>query len=309
MEKIPVFRVINTRGSVRLFHLFDTMVEYVVYNFIGLFLFCLVFFSVIVFSTHLIDSDEVEFFNKFSKEWWDVDGPLRGLHMLNNVRVPYMIEELRQIGRNSDAVCPLSGLKILDVGCGGGILAEALAKLGGDVTAIDPAVELIKIAKDHAKQQQLNIEYLGTSVQDFCMENKEKFDLVVVPEVLEHVTEKASLLSSCCECLKRGGSIFVSAFNKTYASWLVVIILWEHVFGTAPKGCHDWNKFISPEDTSQLLSDCKFLTFFSSMLLSFVLEGNCDTVSVKGMFQNVITNNWYLIDNLSTQYDVHAVKK
>lgn len=140
----------------------------------------------------------------------------------------------------------------------GGILSESLARLGGVVTGVDPGADLIKVAKKHAELSEIfKIQYINTTIEEFCLKNEGKFDVVIVAEVLEHVINKEIFVKSCCKCIKPGGSIFVSGVNKTFYSWFVTIVLWERVFRVVPIGTHDWDKYITPEDAIQILEDSK----------------------------------------------------
>lgn len=133
-------------------------------------------------------------------------------------------------------------------------MSEALAKLGCNLTGVDPAADLIRVATEHAKlNETLKVQYINAPIEEFYLTNKEKYDAVVVPTVLEHVSNKEEFVNSCCKCLKPAGSIFMSAINKSLYSWFVTIVLWERVFRLLPIGSHDWDKYITPEDTSELL--------------------------------------------------------
>jgi polyprenyldihydroxybenzoate methyltransferase / 3-demethylubiquinol 3-O-methyltransferase len=184
-------------------------------------------------------------------------------------------------------------LKILDVGCGAGILSEALARLGAEVVALDPSVELIDIAKDHLSQQKgLNLTYSTELVQDHAAKHKEKYDVVVASEVVEHVVDKQSFLQACVEALKPGGSIFVTTLNKTWSSWLFAIIWGEYILRLLPMKTHIWNQFISPENVSKILE-----------------ENKCKTSRVQGWYYDFLCDKFTYQKSTHMMYGLHAVKK
>ncbi|XP_055598535.1 ubiquinone biosynthesis O-methyltransferase, mitochondrial-like [Uranotaenia lowii] len=246
-----------------------------------------------------VDQREVDTLQRMSSEWWNPTGPLKGLHSMNAIRVPLVRDGLISTGlvpkEQISSPRVLSGLNILEVGCGGGILTEALARIRANMTGIDPGERLIQVAKEHAqldRSEAVNrIQYLIETIEDHAKANAEKYDAVVTSEVLEHVTDKASFLEHCIMALKPGGSIFVTTLNKTTASWLGGIAVAEHVLKLVPENTHDWEKFISPIDLQRLLK-----TF------------NCSTILVHGMAYEFWRNNWTWCKNTEINYAIQAVK-
>lgn len=240
---------------------------------------------------------EVEHFNKFKSGWWDENGVMKPLHSMNKLRVPFIRDGLINTGlvqKNCiNTPKPLTNLNILEVGCGGGILTEPLALLGCRVTGIDAASELLEMAKEHSVSHpsRENIDYHLTTIEKFVETNVEKFDAVVASEVLEHVDQPEQFLQACVQCLKPGGSIFVTTVNQNLFSWFVVVPLAENVLRLLPPGTHHYDKFISPQRVQKLLE-----------------HNNCRTRLVHGSCYNFLTNNWFWTSNTLVQYALHAVK-
>lgn len=196
------------------------------------------------------DPAELARFNALAAMWWNPQGPLWPLHRMNGFRVQVILNVLAQQGiidRNRDS--PLHGLKVLDIGCGGGILSEALARLGADVTGIDLAERNIRIAQEHAKHARLQIDYRCQDVTTL----QESFDLIFNMEVVEHVGDLPAFMAASCRILKPGGITFISTLNKTPMSFLFAIIGAEYVLRLLPKGTHQWRKFVSPATLDTLL--------------------------------------------------------
>ncbi|KZC11377.1 PREDICTED: ubiquinone biosynthesis O-methyltransferase, mitochondrial [Dufourea novaeangliae] len=243
-----------------------------------------------------VDVTTVEHHSKLSNQWWDVNGELCALHSLNPLRVQFVRDGLANTGMQVETpYLPLEGTKILDVGCGGGLLSEPLARIGAEVTGIDASSELIKTAKQHASLD-LNLDgrlnYVQAVMEDYYAKNKERYDAVVASEVLEHVNNKELFLKYCVDTLIPGGSIFLTTLNKTLPSWLGGIIAAEHVLKLVPTGTHDWNKFITPAEIQRLLETC-----------------GCKTKLIHGMFYNPLKNEWFWTSSTAINYAVHAVKK
>ncbi|KAK4883898.1 hypothetical protein RN001_000169 [Aquatica leii] len=238
--------------------------------------------------TSTVDNAEMEHFKKLAWRWW---GKRTALHTMNLVRVPLIQEGL--FGFLMNGPQPFANKHILEVGCGGGVLTEELAKLGGIIHGIDPNAEAIAVAKQHAtfNPQLLNLTYSIDTIEQHATSNSEKYDVVVASEVLEHITEKETFLEYCVKCLKPGGSIFITTFNKTYRSWIMSIILIQEILNVIPRGTHSWDKFISPDNVSKMLQKL-----------------NCKTMQVKGIDFNFVTKNWNQSTDISTNYFLHAVK-
>ncbi len=200
-----------------------------------------------------LDSAEVRHFEGLAKDWWNERGKFRGLHAFNPARLAFIVAEVhRWRDRQNPSFRPLDGLSVLDIGCGGGILSEPLARLGGTVTGIDPVEELIGVATTHAKKQGLGITYRAATAEDLASEGC-VFDVVAASEVIEHVADVASFLKTCRALCKPGGLLIVSTLNRTSKSYGLAIVAAEQILGLAPKGTHDWKKFIKPEELEEAL--------------------------------------------------------
>ncbi|XP_070490527.1 ubiquinone biosynthesis O-methyltransferase-like [Chironomus tepperi] len=242
-----------------------------------------------------VDENDLKHLSSFSTQWWDVSGPVKPLHLMNQVRVPFIRDGLISTGavkpENINKPDVLKGLNILEVGCGAGILTEALARLKANVTGLEPATDLIEAARDHLKGQSLNIEYISEFIEEHAVDNAEKYDAVVASEVLEHIPDQRTFLHELTKCVKPNGSIFITTFNKTQVSWLVGIVIAEYVMDFIPKGTHDWNQFISPSDVSKILN-----------------ENNCNTVLVHGFGYNPINETFSFRKYDGVNYALQAVK-
>ena len=206
----------------------------------------------------------LEIFNKLSKEWWDEEGPLKALHSFNPIRIKYIKD---RIYRNS-----FKGLRILDIGCGGGILCEPLSRLGCIVTGIDPSKELINVAKEHAKKKRLKITYKNTNLDSL---KPQKFDLITCMEVLEHTNNVGQIICKSKNFLKKNGFFFGSTINKTKSSYLFAIFFAEKILNLLPRGTHEWEKFIKPNFIKKIFLKNGFYNF----------ENN-------GVIYNPVKNSW-----------------
>ena len=234
--------------------------------------------------TTTINREEIQKFSDLADEWWDVNGKFKPLHMFNPIRIEYITEKIKQefnlINRNNNY---LKDLKILDIGCGGGLISEPLARLGGEVTGIDASEKNIKVAKLHSKKNNLNINYLNKSPEQ--LNNSEKFDIVLNLEVVEHVENVDLYIKSCSNLLKKNGIMFTATLNRTIVSYIKAIVGAEYILRWLPIGTHDWNKFIKPEELEKKLSLANFCT-----------------IDVKGLEFNPLFNKWKQSDNLSVNY-------
>lgn len=243
-----------------------------------------------------VNAHEVEHHSNMKDYWWNNNGPLNALHSFNPLRVSFIINGLTNMKKietkNIGTRQSLENIKILDVGCGGGVLTEALARLDGHVTGIDPSKELITIANDHSMfLRNKNIKYLNESIEEHIISNTDSYDAIVTSEVLEHVSNKYGFLTNCVDCLKPGGSLFITTPNRTICSWLSVKVIGE-TFDFIPKGTHEWEKFICPHELQSILEiNCK-----------------CDTISIYGLSYNPFTNRWSWTDSTDVSYAIHAVK-
>ena len=234
--------------------------------------------------TTTINREEIQKFSDLADEWWDVNGKFKPLHMFNPIRIEYITEKIKQefnlINRNNNF---LKGLKILDIGCGGGLISEPLARLGGEVTGIDASEKNIKVAKLHSKKNNLNINYFNKSPEQ--LNNSEKFDIVLNLEVVEHVENVDLYIKSCGNLLKKNGIMFTATLNRTIVSYIKAIVGAEYILRWLPIGTHDWNKFIKPEELEKKLSSANF-----------------STIDVKGLEFNPLFSKWKKSDNLSVNY-------
>jgi 2-polyprenyl-6-hydroxyphenyl methylase/3-demethylubiquinone-9 3-methyltransferase len=200
-----------------------------------------------------LDESEVRHFQGLAGEWWDETGRFRGLHAFNPARVNFIVEDVRRWrGAPPDSGRPFQGLAFLDIGCGGGILSEPLARLGAAVTGIDPVAETVSVAAAHANAQGLPINYRAVTAEDLAAE-RAVFDVVIASEVVEHVADLPSFLRTCRALCKPGGIFIVSTLNRTAKSYALAIVAAENVLGLIPRGTHDWKKFIKPEELEEQL--------------------------------------------------------
>ncbi|KAK4309921.1 hypothetical protein Pmani_018475 [Petrolisthes manimaculis] len=243
--------------------------------------------------------EEVAKFRYMSDSWWDINGDCKPLHSLNRLRVSLMREGLVQCGTAKmeyiSGPQPLTGLKILDVGSGGGILCEPLARLGAKVVGLDAAEENVNVAQLHAEQDprvQHNVQYVCGTVEEHAEVTKDQYDAVVASEVLEHVNHPDLFIQTCAQIVKPGGSIFLTTLNKTVGAWVGAVAIAEYALHLLPPGTHDWNKFVPRQE------------------LLFILEKNgFVTRMVHGMAYNPLNNEWYWIPNTAINYAVHAIKE
>lgn len=241
-----------------------------------------------------IDSRELKTFLALAHKWWDEQGVFAPLHSLNDLRVPFIRDNLLRTSASHHPGKPLSGMRILDVGCGGGLLTEPLGRLGASVTGIDPVAENIRVAQHHKSFDPVldeRIEYEACSLEETVDERAESFDVVVASEVVEHVANLEVFLQCCCQVLKPGGSLFVTTINRTQLSYALGIVFSEQIAGFVPKGTHRWEKFVSPEK------------------LESILESNGLSVqTVAGMLYNPFSRCWHWSDSTSLNYAAHAVR-
>ncbi len=237
-----------------------------------------------------INKAEIQKFSNLADEWWDEKGKFKPLHLFNPIRIEYITQKIKQHFRlESKKSNFLEGLKILDIGCGGGLISEPMARLGGLVTGIDASSKNVKVAELHAKKNNLKIDYLNKSPEQLIYENK--FDIVLNLEVIEHVDNVDLYLKSCANLLKKNGLIFTATLNRSLTSYLKAIIGAEYVLRWLPIGTHDWNKFLKPEELEEKL-----------------LSKNLKTIDIKGLNFNPINSKWKQSDNLSVNYIICSCK-
>ncbi len=237
-----------------------------------------------------INKEEIQKFSNLAHEWWDVDGKFKPLHMFNPIRIEYILDQISKYYKlDRGKKHYLKGLKILDIGCGGGLISEPMARLGGEVTGIDAAEKNIKVAILHSKTSNLKINYLNKSPEQLNI--KENFDIILNLEIVEHVNNLDLYLKSCYNLLKKDGLMFTATINRTFASYVKAIVGAEYILRWLPIGTHEWNKFIKPEELQNKLNNIKFITN-----------------SIKGLEFNPILRKWKKSDNLSVNYIVSSIK-
>jgi 2-polyprenyl-6-hydroxyphenyl methylase/3-demethylubiquinone-9 3-methyltransferase len=202
-----------------------------------------------------IDAREVEFYTSLAATWWDRDGPFWPLHRLNELRVAYISDALcRHFGLDADADRPLEGLRVVDVGCGGGILSESIARLGAQVTGIDVVEKNIRIASLHAADQDLEIDYRIVTASELAADGN-AFDVVLNMEVVEHVADLDAFMRDCCRLTADGGVMFVATINRNPLSWLFAIVGAEYILRWLPRGTHRWSWFRKPAELAAHLAE------------------------------------------------------
>ena len=237
-----------------------------------------------------INKEEIQKFSKIANEWWDVNGKFKPLHKFNPIRIEYILDEIsKHFKINTEKKNLLKNFEILDIGCGGGLIAEPMARLGGNVTGIDASEKNIKVANFHSEENNLKINYLNKSPEQ--LKEKEKFDVILNLEVVEHVDNLNLYLDSCYNLLKKNGLMFTATINRTFASYLKAIVGAEYVLRWLPIGTHDWNKFIKPEELEKKLTDINFVSN-----------------NIKGLTFNPFFNKWKKSDDLSVNYIICSIK-
>ena len=234
-----------------------------------------------------INPEEVEKFNQIAQEWWDESGKFKPLHKFNPIRISYLKDKICQyfeIKEVKDGK-PLKGLKILDVGCGGGLLCEPLARLGAKIVGIDAGEKNIGAAKAHALQENLEIDYRNQDVEELAA-TKEKFDIVLSMEVVEHVADVTAFIGACASCLKPENSLlFLATLNRTPQSFLAAIIGAEYVLRWLPRGTHDWKKFLKPSELAKMAQ-----------------ASGLDLKDVTGFDYNIFKDEWRSGQDLNVNY-------
>jgi 2-polyprenyl-6-hydroxyphenyl methylase/3-demethylubiquinone-9 3-methyltransferase len=198
-----------------------------------------------------LDAEEVKRFSRLASEWWSPLGKFRPLHQIGPPRLSFIRDQVIELfARDPKTLRPLSGLSVLDVGCGGGLVAEPLARMGAKVTAIDPSERNIAIAKGHAEPQGLAIDYRTQRVEDLVAEGR-TFDIVACLEVVEHVPDPAKFVAECASLVRPGGLAIFSTINRTFKAWALAIVGAEYVLGWLPRGTHQWDRFIAPGELAR----------------------------------------------------------
>jgi len=236
-----------------------------------------------------INKKEIEKFSKMASEWWNPEGKFKPLHKFNPIRIKYIKENIINNFKLKNKAKPLSGINILDIGCGGGLLSEPMARMGASVTGIDASDQNIKIAKLHSKKNKLKINYLCSSPEKLNI--KKKFDVILNMEIVEHVENVDFFLKSCSNLLKKNGLMFVATINKTLKSYVFAIVGAEYVLRWLPIGTHEWEKFVNPEDLKKIL-----------------LKYNLYIDKLDGMNFNILKDEWNISKDLSVNYISKFIK-
>jgi len=236
-----------------------------------------------------VNKKEIDKFSKMANEWWDPEGKFKPLHKFNPTRIKYIKENIIYNFKLKNKSKPLSGIKLLDIGCGGGLLSEPMSRMGANVTGIDASDKNIKIAKLHSKKNKLKINYLCSSPEKLKIEKK--FDVILNMEIVEHVEDIDFFLKSCSKLLKKNGLMFVATINKTLKSYVFAIVGAEYVLRWLPIGTHEWEKFVKPEDLKKIL-------------MKYDLSLN----KLEGMNFNIIKDEWSISRDLSVNYIAKFIK-
>ncbi|MBN8977733.1 MAG: bifunctional 2-polyprenyl-6-hydroxyphenol methylase/3-demethylubiquinol 3-O-methyltransferase UbiG [Rhizobiales bacterium] len=207
-------------------------------------------------SSPSVDPAEIAKFSKLSAEWWDPRGKMAPLHKINPLRLAFIRDAAcRKFDRNARSLTCLEGLRVLDIGCGAGLLCEPLARLGAQVIGVDPSESNIAAAKLHADKSHVAIDYRCITLEE--MDPRERFDIVLAMEVVEHVVDVGAFLARCASVLKPGGLMVVSTLNRTWKSFALAIVGAEYVLRWLPRGTHQWEKFVTPEELAQYLENSR----------------------------------------------------
>ena len=236
-----------------------------------------------------INKKEIEKFSKMASEWWDPHGKFKPLHKFNPIRIKYIKENIVKNFNMKGKNKPLEKIQILDIGCGGGLLSEPMCRMGADVTGIDASITNIKIAKLHAKKNNLSINYICSSPEN--LKTNKKFDVILNMEIIEHVEDVKYFLKSCSKLLKDNGMMFVATINKTLKSYVFAIIGAEYILKWLPIGTHEWDKFVKPHNLEKILK-----------------KNNLKMVSLDGMRFNPFTNEWKLSNDVAVNYIAKFIK-
>ena len=235
-----------------------------------------------------INQAEIQKFSKLADEWWDANGKFKPLHIFNTIRIKYIIDKCNEHFKlNKKDKTPLSSIKVLDIGCGGGLVCEPLSRLGAEVTGIDASNKNIEVAKIHAKKNGLKIRYLNTSPEKKKI--TEKFDVILNLEVIEHVDNVDLFLKSSSDLLKKNGIMFIATINRTFESYLKAIIGAEYLLRWLPIGTHAWDKFLKPKEIEERLTKLN------------MIRTNLD-----GLRYNILSNDWSLSKNCSVNFIIVA---
>jgi 2-polyprenyl-6-hydroxyphenyl methylase/3-demethylubiquinone-9 3-methyltransferase len=236
-----------------------------------------------------INKKEIEKFSKIAEEWWNPNGKFKPLHNFNPIRIKYIKENILKDFNIKYSDKPLKNIKILDIGCGGGLLSEPMCRLGADIVGIDASKKNIEVAKFHAKKNKLKIDYKVTSPEK--LKTKIKFDVILNMEIVEHVNDIDFFIKESSKLLKKNGIMFVATLNKTLKSYVFAIVGAEYILKWLPIGTHEWEKFVKPED-----------------LISISKKNNLSLKKLDGMKFNILDDSWKISEDTSVNYIVKFVK-
>jgi 2-polyprenyl-6-hydroxyphenyl methylase/3-demethylubiquinone-9 3-methyltransferase len=240
-------------------------------------------------SAGTIDQDEVARFSRLAGQWWDARGPMASLHKFNPVRLAYVRDRVADhFGHDPKRIDSLSGLRILDIGCGGGILSEPLARLGAAVVGADPSDSNIAVAREHAKQSGLAIDYRNTTAEALA-EAGEVFDVVLAMEVVEHVADVGLFVDLAASMVKPGGLLFVATLNRTMKSFALAIVGAEYILRWLPRGTHQWDKFVTPDELEIAIE-----------------QSGLQPIGETGVVYNLLADRWQLSADMDVNYMVVA---
>ena len=230
-----------------------------------------------------INKKEIEKFSKIASEWWDPNGKFKPLHKFNPTRIKYIKDNTIDHYNVKSKILPLKKLKILDIGCGGGLLCEPMSRLGAEVTGIDASQKNINVAKIHSKKKKLKIRYICTSPENLKI--KKKFDIILNMEIIEHVDDVKLFLRNSSKFLKKNGIMYIATLNKTLKSYIFAIVGAEYILRWLPIGTHEWNKFVKPSE-----------------LMSYAKANSMKIKKVDGVVFNPLNNTWNINTDKSVNY-------
>lgn len=241
--------------------------------------------------TGSVDPLEVEQFARMAATWWDPRGPMAPLHKLNPVRLAYVRDRAaEQFGRDPKLIGCLEGLRMLDIGCGGGLLSEPLARLGADMTGIDPAAENVEIARAHAAGTGVSVDYRATTAEALAAAGA-RFDVVLAMEVVEHVVDVPAFVATCASMVKPGGLLMMATLNRTLKSFALAIVGAEYILRWLPRGTHQWDKFVKPEELETAIEDA-----------------GLRVIAERGVIYNPLADRWQLSSDMDVNYMLAAAR-
>ena len=238
-----------------------------------------------------VDPREVERFARMAAKWWDPRGPMAPLHKLNPLRVGYIRDRAAErFGRDVKLMGCLKGLRILDIGCGAGILSEPLARLGAELVGIDPAAENIEVARLHASESGVAVDYRATTAETLA-EAGERFDVVLAMEVVEHVVDVPAFVATCAGMVKPGGLLMMATLNRTLKSFALAIVGAEYILRWLPRGTHQWDKFVKPDELEAAIEDA-----------------GLNVIGERGVIYNPLADRWQLSSDMDVNYMLAAAR-